>query len=162
MKTWKWNAAALQAPKDECWLWDGAHDSYGYSLVGSGQRLHRIMYQLFRGAVPLNRILHHTCENPGCINPHHLEAMTQVEHSVLHKLTELGVTSRRLKTHCKHGHLLSGDNLYLYRGRRHCKACRFTMHKRRQAAHRASQRQEVLTDYAEECKADAQSGREED
>ncbi len=28
------------------------------------------------------------------------------------------------KTHCKHGHLLSGDNLYLYDGRRYCRTCK--------------------------------------
>src|SRR3954466_6984063 len=140
MKTWKWDAATLQAPKDECWIWDGAHDSHGYSLIGSGQRLHRIMYRLLRGAVPFNRILHHTCENTGCINPHHLDAMTQVEHSVIHKLTELATTSRKLKTHCKWGHPLSGNNLYLFRGRRHCKACRSAMHRKRRLAARSNAR----------------------
>jgi hypothetical protein len=28
------------------------------------------------------------------------------------------------QTHCKRGHELTGDNLYLYRGVRHCRACR--------------------------------------
>jgi hypothetical protein len=27
-------------------------------------------------------------------------------------------------THCKRGHLLSGDNLYEYNGVRHCRACK--------------------------------------
>jgi hypothetical protein len=30
----------------------------------------------------------------------------------------------REKTHCKRGHLLSGDNLYLWKNHRHCKACK--------------------------------------
>ena len=27
-------------------------------------------------------------------------------------------------THCKRGHALSGDNVYEYRGMRHCRACK--------------------------------------
>jgi len=28
------------------------------------------------------------------------------------------------KTHCPRGHLLSGENLYTYKGLRHCRTCR--------------------------------------
>lgn len=31
--------------------------------------------------------------------------------------------AKRNQTHCKRGHLLSGVNLYTYRGKRHCKQC---------------------------------------
>jgi hypothetical protein len=30
---------------------------------------------------------------------------------------------KRVRTHCKHGHPLSGDNLKLYRGERLCVTC---------------------------------------
>lgn len=31
---------------------------------------------------------------------------------------------KKALTHCKRGHLLSGENLYEYKGRRHCRTCR--------------------------------------
>ena len=31
---------------------------------------------------------------------------------------------RRLRTHCVHGHPLSGENLFVHEGRRRCKVCR--------------------------------------
>jgi hypothetical protein len=40
---------------------------------------------------------------------------------------------QRDQTHCKRGHPLSGDNLYLNAGKRHCKACRREAVRRRRA-----------------------------
>jgi hypothetical protein len=33
------------------------------------------------------------------------------------------ITQTARKTHCKHGHELAADNLYIWQGERHCKAC---------------------------------------
>lgn len=38
--------------------------------------------------------------------------------------------SNALKTHCKRGHSYSGDNLYVFRGGRYCRACKLN-HQRR-------------------------------
>lgn len=49
---------------------------------------------------------------------------------------------QNLKTHCKHGHLLSGDNLYINpRGDRECRSCRA---KARRAARIKSQRGRIV------------------
>jgi len=36
---------------------------------------------------------------------------------------------KRAQTHCKYGHELSSDNVYLYQNRRHCRKCRKAMDK---------------------------------
>ena len=33
------------------------------------------------------------------------------------------IKAKKSQTHCKRGHLLSGANLYMYHGRRNCRAC---------------------------------------
>lgn len=81
-----------------CWLWRASLDRYGYGqfmLPGSPRRIaraHRLAYRLFVGPVPDGRHLDHTCHNaaeecPGgagclhrrCVNPAHLEPVTQRE-----------------------------------------------------------------------------------
>lgn len=39
------------------------------------------------------------------------------------KMTEAAAREKRARTHCKRGHPLSGDNLYLNNGRRTCREC---------------------------------------
>ncbi len=37
---------------------------------------------------------------------------------------EMSAMEKRARTHCKRGHPLSGDNVYLFDNHRHCKQCR--------------------------------------
>lgn len=48
----------------------------------------------------------------------------QYDTSSLPAAVAANAAKKRAQTHCKRGHELSGDNLYLYQGRRHCRACR--------------------------------------
>jgi HNH endonuclease len=132
MITLEFLRATARRNKRECWQWDSAHDDRGYALIGKGQRLYRIMHQLLIGPVLKNKVLHHTCHNPSCVNPYHLEMLTPTQHFIIH-----GVNDRKkLKTHCKYGHPLSGDNIYIYGTRRHCKTCRkIYAEKKREARH---------------------------
>ena len=98
-----------------CWLWEGSCDTAGYpqlSVHGKSRILHRVIAYRYTGISAVE--YHHTCEIKRCINPEHLLATTRKDHPGL---------SGKNKTHCLHGHLLSGPNLNLYRGRRYCKAC---------------------------------------
>lgn len=109
-----------------CWLWRGAIDKrsgYGRVLVdGKCGYLHRVTYEAFVG--PIDKGLHtdHLCRQRACCNPAHLEAVSP--------MTNARRGLRGSQTHCKNGHPLSGDNLYVNQGRkpqyvhRTCRTCK--------------------------------------
>ena len=66
-----WAKVQVGSP-DECWPWLGCRDSKGYGRAGKRERAHRIAYQIVHGALPEDRLVRHTCDNPPCCNPAHL------------------------------------------------------------------------------------------
>jgi hypothetical protein len=113
-------AKIIRGSKEECWIWTGKPDSKGYGHFGISAwpyQAHRIAYQLAIGPIPEGRQVHHNCDIRNCVNPHHLEALTVVEH--------IDKTSGHPKnlTHCKRGHEFTKENTALYKGIRRCKAC---------------------------------------
>ena len=105
-----------------CWIWTGAKTSSGYgsiNMFGRSVGAHVFSYEIFKGPLPVGYEIHHACETHACVNPDHLEARTHLENVRL-----AGPNWQAQKTHCKHGHPLSGDNLYVTtRGYRNCRIC---------------------------------------
>ena len=115
---------------DGCWNWTGKLDEDGYGHLQAypkkdhiNKTAHRASYELFVGPVAPGLQLHHKCENPCCINPSHLEPLTPLAHVAKSPNTLTFVNME--KTHCIHGHPLSGANLYFSNsGKRSCRECR--------------------------------------
>lgn len=111
-----------------CWIWKGTmgHGGYGiFRMGGQGAsylRAHRVVYEEVAGPIPDGLVLDHLCRVRHCVNPGHLEPVTQEENVLRSPESPSAVNSR--KTHCKHGHPYSGDNLYVTpRGERQCRIC---------------------------------------
>lgn len=106
-----------------CWNWQGSCRPEGYgsiSVGGQTRRAHRVAYETFVGAIPIGAQLDHLCRNRACVRPDHLEPVSAKEKT----LRGVGAPANNArKTHCLHGHPLSGSNLYSHRGRRACRAC---------------------------------------
>lgn len=112
---------------DGCWPWirRSNKDGYGqFSLRGRPWRAHRVVYAWLIGPIPEGMTLDHLCRNRLCVNPAHLEPVTN-RVNVLRGDTITGRNVR--KTHCPKGHPLSPENLCSWersRGKRSCRICR--------------------------------------
>lgn len=112
---------------NECWIWSWQLNDTGYGTLkvnAKRRTAHRVAYELRYGEIPKGLELDHLCRNRACINPLHLEPVTHKEN--MSRGDKLAMSRpQREKTHCKNGHELVVDNLYLYEeGRRICRACK--------------------------------------
>lgn len=108
----------------ECWPWLAAHNSEGYGAFWDGTRsvqAHRFAYADLTGPIPDGLTLDHLCRNRECVNPAHLEPVTNRENI----LRGEGPTAQHARqTHCIRGHELSGANLGRWRDTgRSCREC---------------------------------------
>ncbi len=103
-----------------CWLWTGyvARDGYGRYWAGDKPVVaHRAVYGVLVGEVPAGKQLDHLCRNRTCVNPTHLEPVTQRENIL--RGSGLAANNSK-KTNCPLGHEYSGTNS---RGNRVCNKC---------------------------------------
>lgn len=86
----------LLIPFSTCHWWDGAPDRNGYGRISVGSvnySAHRMAYKIYKGEIPENMIVCHTCDNPMCVNPDHLWLGTNREN--LQDMVKKGRTGER-------------------------------------------------------------------
>lgn len=113
-----------------CHIWTGAccgrDKRASVRADGRMQYAYRVRYEREIGPVPDGMELDHfVCDNPRCVNPHHVRPVTHRENMLRGNKNPLAW--HVAKTHCPQGHRLEGDNLERYaleRGGRKCKTCK--------------------------------------
>lgn len=115
-----------------CWIWTAWRNNQGYGTIGISPALsggpkqvyaHRLSYEMHKGPIPPGLVIDHICNNPACVNPEHLQAITQKAN--IDRSSHPSV-QRRLAGRCIRGHdMTDPTNVYMRpdNGRKACKAC---------------------------------------
>lgn len=111
----------------DCWAWTGYLDDDGYGRIWDGQRrqrAHRFSYELHVGPIPDGLVIDHLCRNILCVNPDHLEPVTDR----VNILRGTAPTAKHaIKTGCVNGHPFSPENTYTYGPDNRWRKCRECM-----------------------------------
>ena len=115
---------------DGCWEWEGSTDRHGYGyfwFAGKIRKAHRFSYTLCMRDIPEGLTIDHLCRNPACVNPQHLEPVTQKENVNRGERW----TEEKRATHCPQGHAYAPDNAYINAdtGYKWCKICKLQRQK---------------------------------
>lgn len=125
--------ARAAATASGCWEWQGHRDCLGYGryswrrarAAGVSYFAHRALYELSVGRIPEDLQLDHLCRNPSCVNPAHLEPVTNRENQMRSPVAFTASNARKM--HCPAGHLYDEANTLLVitpgQRRRCCRIC---------------------------------------
>lgn len=103
----------------DCIIWAGRLNCYGYGKIGAVYA-HRQAYERAIGPIPDGMVIDHLCRVHACVNPEHLEAVSNAE-NILRGVSPSALNAR--KTHCPRGHPYDAQNTYRTPRGRHCRAC---------------------------------------
>lgn len=107
-----------------CWRWTANTLPNGYGrfwLNGEKRYAHRAAYEMFVGPIPPGLQVDHLCRSRRCVNPAHLEAVSQ-RVNILRG--ESPYARRKRQDSCLRGHPFTEANTYVKpNGTRRCKEC---------------------------------------
>lgn len=105
-----------------CWTWKASKLKAGYGLFHDTKLVtaHRWSYKYYKGKIPFGLVIDHLCKNTSCVNPEHLEAVTQQ----INYLRGNALSNPR--THCQNGHEYTEANTLRVTGQRGriCRTCK--------------------------------------
>jgi hypothetical protein len=127
----------IREDESGCWIFTGAHNGAGYGKIsaagGDDMLAHRATWELFYGPIPPGLVVDHLCRVKRCVNPWHLDIVTQRVNSRRALLLD-----HAARETCINGHPWAAGNDYLDpRGVHQCRACRRELGKARAAERRA-------------------------
>lgn len=112
-----------------CWIWmgqigNGYNDGYGKFRFHQKTLLaHRVIYEIVKGPIPEGLYPDHLCRVRCCVNPYHIELVTNRENI----LRGSNMAAKYIKrTHCNNGHELTPENTvkrYDSKTARRCRIC---------------------------------------
>ena len=127
-----------------CWMWTAARSAAGYGQLRVDGRTiyaHRASYEVYVGPIAEGMQIDHLCRERACINPSHLQVVTNRENTLRGDCGRINAKRMLAKTESSNGHPYTEANTYTrrVRGRTHrdCRACG----RERMRAHRAAKEQ---------------------
>jgi len=116
------NEIVAMLPTDECIPWGGKLNHSGYAMA-SRTRAHCFIYEMVCGPIPSGLHIDHLCRRRDCVNPAHLEPVTNNENNARGFMAREGYDPRE---HCRRGHPRTPENTYWMPkpNTRDCVACR--------------------------------------
>ena len=112
---------ALADKAGECWIWEGSTGAGGYGtfwLDGKHNKAHRMAYRYAGGDLPDDLTIDHLCRVIRCVNPEHLEAVTNEDNA------SRAWKHRERGDYCRRGHIYEGNSFIDRNGYINCVLCR--------------------------------------